>query len=164
MTVRYAATFALLTALVPAAVHAETMQVEAVMSPKQSMRLDFADGSKHFVLMVHREGQASGTGPLAEAAVTEYGMHDIIPGVGGDPRGYLVFTAKNGDLVYIKWQVRASFVHGSDGKPVMLDNGTWEVVSATGGLAGLTGAGILHIKPVSETDRRYLLTGDIVKK
>jgi hypothetical protein len=37
------------------------------MSPKQQMQLDFKDGS----------------GPLAGAAVTEYGVHDITPGIGG---------------------------------------------------------------------------------
>lgn len=144
--------------------HAEPIQVEAVMSPKQSMRLDFADGSKHFVLMVQREGQSKGSGPLAGAKVTEYGMHDIVPGVGGDPRGYLVFTVPNGDSAYIKWQVRAVFIRGTDGKPVLLDNGFWEIVGATGGLAGLTGAGTLHIKPASETDRRFELTGELVRK
>jgi hypothetical protein len=35
------------------------------------------------VLIARREGQATGEGPLAGAAVTEYGMHDIAPGVGG---------------------------------------------------------------------------------
>jgi hypothetical protein len=160
----YAAALTLVASLAGGAARAEPMQIEAVMTPKQSMRLDFADTSKHFVLMVRREGQASGSGPLAAAQVAEYGMHDIVPGIGGDPRGYLVFTAGNGDIAYIKWQVRATFVPGPDGKPVMLDNGVWEVAGATGGLTGLSGAGTLHIKAASETDRRFLLTGEIVRK
>ncbi len=86
-------------AAVPAA--AEPMRIKTVLEPKEQMRLDFEDGSKHFVLLVRREGKAEGGGPLAGAAVTEYGMHDIVPGVAGDPHGYLEFTQDNGDKAYI---------------------------------------------------------------
>lgn len=138
------------------------LAVKAVMSPKEQMRLDFADGSKHFLLMVRREGKAQGSGLLNGATVTEFGYHDITPGDGGDPRGYLVFTTPEADLAYVKWQVRAVFVPGADGKPKLLDNGFWEVVGATGKLKGLKGAGTLHIKAVSPTDREFELTGDLV--
>ncbi len=164
MTFRRLTGLAIAAACFVGPVRAEPAQIEAVMTPKQSIRLDFADGSKHFVLMVQREGRATGSGPLAGAQVTEYGMHDSVPGVGGDPRGYLVFTVANGDAAYIKWQVRAVFIPGPDGKPVLLDNGFWEVAGATGGLIGLSGAGILHIKPAGETDRKFILTGDLVRK
>ena len=60
--------------------------------------------------MVRREGKTSGKGALNGASVTEYGVHDISPGFGGDPRGYLVFTMPDGDIANIKWQVRAVFV------------------------------------------------------
>jgi len=143
---------------------AEPVKVEAVLSPKQQMKLDFEDGSKHFVLLVRREGMAAGTGLLDGAAVTEFGMHDIVRGVGGDPRGYLVFADDAGGKAYIKWQVRAVFVPGTDGKPRLLDNGFWEVAGGTGKFAGLQGAGTLHIKPASKTDRRFILTGDLVAK
>lgn len=75
---------------------AAPMKIEAVLTPKEQIRLDFVDGSKHFVLMVKREGKAIGQGPLGGTEVTEYGQHDIVPGVGGDPSGYLVFTAAEG--------------------------------------------------------------------
>ncbi len=141
---------------------AAEMKIEAVLSPKQQMKLDFADGSKHFVLLVRREGVATGTGPLAGASVTEYGMHDIIRGVGGDPRGYLEITGTNRDKAYIKWQVRAVFVPGPNKKPKLLDNGFWELVGGTGSFKGMKGAGTLHIKPASKTDRRFILSGEIV--
>lgn len=144
--------------------HADPIHVEAVMSPKEQIQLDFQDGSKHLVLMVRREGKASGTGALNEAKVVEYGMHDIVPGVGGEPRGYLVLTRADGAIAYVKWQVRAVFVPGPEGKPVLLDNGFWEIAGATGGLSGLTGAGTLHIKAVSPTDRKFILDGDLVVK
>lgn len=143
---------------------AEPLKIEAVMTPKEKIQLDFADGSKHFVLMVRREGEAKGTGLLSGTKVVEFGVHDIVPGVGGDPRGYLVMTAANGDLAYIKWQVRAVFVPGSDGKPQLLDNGFWEMAGGTGAFAGLTGAGTLHIKAVSPTDRKFILDGDLISK
>ena len=143
-------------------VMAADLSVKAVMSPKEQIKLDFADGSKHFVLMVRREGKAQGAGLLNGASVTEYGYHDIIPGDGGDPRGYLVFATPTGDMAYVKWQVRAVFVPGADGKPKLLDNGFWEIAGASGKLKGLKGAGTLHIRAVSPTDREFELTGELV--
>lgn len=140
---------------------AEPLKIEAVMTPKEKIQLDFSDGSKHFVLMVRREGEAKGTGVLAGAKVVEYGMHDIVPGVGGDPRGYLALTTASGDIAYVKWRVRAIFVTGSDGKPELLDNGYWEIAGGTGALAKAKGAGVLHIKGVSPTDRKFILDGNI---
>ena len=43
-------------AVVPAA--AEPMRIEAVRAPKEQMRLDFEDDSKHFILLDRREGKA----------------------------------------------------------------------------------------------------------
>lgn len=60
--------------------------------PKEQIKRDFKDGSGHFVLMVKREGNASGTGLLNGAQILEYGRHDIVLGVAGDPSGYLVAT------------------------------------------------------------------------
>jgi hypothetical protein len=45
---------------------------------------------------------------------------------------------------------------------MLLDNGVWEVIGGTGNFKGLKGAGILHIKPVSATDRNFILEGEIV--
>jgi hypothetical protein len=141
---------------------AEPMKIEAVMSPKQQMKLDFADGSKHFVLLVRREGQATGSGPLSGGSVVEYGMHDIVRGVGGDPRGYLEIKVPSGDIAYIKWTVRAVFVPGPKGKPRLLDNGFWELAGGTGVFAAMKGAGTMHIRPVTKTDRRFILQGELV--
>lgn len=158
-----AASLLLLASLaVPAA--AEPLNIEAVMSPKERIQLDFQDGTKHFVLMVRREGDSTGSGILSDAKVVEYGMHDITPGLGGDPRGYLVFTRPDGAVAYVKWQVRAVFVPGPDGKPKLLDNGFWEIAGATGSLSGLSGAGTLHIKAVSPTDRKFVLAGELARK
>jgi hypothetical protein len=144
-------------------VNAAPVKIEAVVSPKELIRLDFADGSKHFVAMMRREGKATGQGILSGAVVTEYGMHDIQPGISGDPHGYLVFTLPDGDIAYVKWVVRGVFVPGADGKPMLLDNGVWEVVGSTGKLKGLQGAGTLHIKPVpSPQDRNFILEGELV--
>jgi hypothetical protein len=138
------------------------MKIEAVVSPKEVTRLDFADGSKHFVLMMRREGKATGQGVLSGATVTEYGTHDIQPGIGADAGGYLVFTLPEGDIAYVKWVLRGVFVRGADGKPALLDNAVWEVVGSTGKLKGLQGAGTIHIKPVSAVDRNFILEGELV--
>jgi hypothetical protein len=143
-----------------AQVRAEPVTIEAVMTPTQSMRMDFADGSKHFVLMVRREGAASGEGIFAGTKVVEHGWHDIYPPVAGDPHGYLEMTAPNGDVAYLKWTVRAVFIKGAE-KPALHDNGVWELVSGTGQFAGLAGVGSLVIKPASPTDRRFILEGEV---
>jgi hypothetical protein len=143
------------------AAQAEAVKFEAPVSQKEAIKLDFADGSKHFFLLVRREGKSEGQGPLADASVTEYGAHDIVPGVGGEPRGYLEFANADGDKAYIKWTIQAVFVPGPDGKPKLLDNGVWQVVSGTGKLAKLKGAGTFHLVPTGPTDRRFFLEGEL---
>ena len=110
------------------AARAEPVKFEALVAQKEVIKLDFADASKHFFLLVRREGKSEGQGPLAGASVQEYGAHDIVPGVGGEPRGYLEFSKTDGDKAYVKWTIQAIFVPGSDGKPRLLDNGVWQMV------------------------------------
>lgn len=141
--------------------HADPLSVQATMVPKEQIKLDFKDGSGHFVLMVRREGLASGTGLFDGAQIVEFGRHDIVPGVAGDPSGYLVATKGEGNIAYIKWTVRAVFLLGKDGKPELNDNGFWEVVSGTGSFKGLKGAGTLHIKSANPTDRIFILDGQL---
>jgi len=143
---------------------ADPLNVQATMVPKEQIKLDFKDGSGHFVLMVRREGTAAGTGLLDGAQIVEFGRHDIIPGVAGDPSGYLVATKGEGNVAYIKWTVRAIFLPGKDGKPELNDNGFWEVVSGTGTFKGLKGAGTLHIKSANPTDRIFILDGQLASQ
>lgn len=146
-----------------AASAAENISVSAVMAPTQTIKMNFEDGSKHFVLMVERKGTAEGQGVLAGTSVTEYGWHDINPPVGAAPHGYLQFKAANGDIANVKWSVRAVFFKG-EGKPRLADYGSWELVSGTGQFAGSAGVGTLIIKPASKTDRLFTLTGEIASK
>jgi hypothetical protein len=117
----------LMVSAVPIAL-AEPVKFDALVVHKEAIRLDFADKSKRFFLLVRREGKSEGQGPLAGATVQEYGAHDVVPGVGGEPRGYLEFTKADGDKAYIKWMIQAVFVPGPDGKPKLLGNGVWQVV------------------------------------
>ncbi len=142
---------------------AEPIDIRAVMRPKEQIRGDLPTKEPHFVLFVKREGKAAGTGVLAGAELTEYGMHDIRPGIGGEPRGYLVARLPGGDHAVIQWEVRATFVPGPDGKPRLLDNGVWRLIGGTGGLERLKGAGILHIRAVSPADREFALTGETAR-
>ena len=141
---------------------ADPLSVQATMVPKEQIKLDFKDGSGHFVLMVRREGNAAGAGLLDGSQFVEFGRHDIVPGVSGDPSGYMVATKGEGNVAYIKWTVRAVFLPGKDGKPELNDNGFWEVVSGTGSFKGLKGAGTLHIKSANPTDRIFILDGNLV--
>ncbi|TFH87843.1 hypothetical protein EQG41_06785 [Billgrantia azerbaijanica] len=140
---------------------AEELAVEAVMSPVNEMRLDFEDDSGRFVLLVQRQGEASGTGLLAGATATEYGMHSIRPGTDGRAGGYLVFEDADGDKAYLDWTLRAVFAAGPDGNTQLLDNGFWEVAGGTGKHQGLKGAGTFHLEIVNDTDRNYILTGEL---
>ena len=148
---------------VAAPVRAETVKFDALVQPKDIVRLDFADSSKHFFSMVRREGKSEGQGPLSGATVTEYGAHDVVPGVGGDPRGYLEFTKPDGDKAYLKWTIQAVFVPGPEGKPKLLDNGVWQVVGGTGKLEKLKGAGTFHLVPMPPGAGRFVLEGDLVQ-
>lgn len=141
---------------------ADPLSVKAVMSPKEQIQVDLPTARKHFVLFVHREGKAAGSGVLAGAQLTEYGMHDIRPGLDGTPRGYLIARLADGEQVVIQWEVQATFVPGPDGKPKLLDNGVWRFIGGTGKADTLKGAGILHIRAVSATDREFELTGEAV--
>ena len=142
---------------------AEPVKFDALVATKESLRLDFADSSKHFFMFVRREGKSEGQGPLAGATVQEYGAHDIVPGVGGDANGYLEFAKPDGDKAYIKWRIQAVFVSGADGKPKLLPNGVWQVVGATGKLAKLKGAGAFHLITTAPTERRFDLEGELVQ-
>jgi hypothetical protein len=148
--------------LVSSPVAAEPLTVKAVMSPKEQIRADLPTGQPHFVLFVRREGKATGAGVLDGAELTEYGMHDIRPGLDGSPRGYLVARLPGGDQAVIQWEVQATFVPGPDGKPRLLDNGVWRFVGGTGKLANLQGAGTMHIRAVSAAEREFELTGEAI--
>ncbi len=151
-----------LLALATGVAGAEPLSIKAVMSPKEQIRGDLPTREPHFVLFVRREGKAAGLGMLNGAELPEYGMHDIRPGVDGAPRGYLVAKLPGGDQAVIQWKVQATFVPGPDGKPRLLDNGVWRFIGGTGSLEGIKGAGILHIKAVSPSDREFELTGEAV--
>ncbi len=138
---------------------AASMKIEAVITPKADSKLEFADGSKRYLLAAQREGKAAGSGPLAGASVQEWGMHDVNPAVGADANGYLVFTTANGDIAYLKYQFRAIPVPGPDGKTTFVANGFWEAAGGTGKLKGLRGGGTVKINPM---ERRWTLDGDLV--
>jgi hypothetical protein len=149
--------------IVASLVQAEPVKFEALVAQKEAIRLDFADASKHFLLLVRREGKSQGQGPLANAAVQEYGAHDIVPGVGGEPRGYLEFATMDGDKAYIKWVIQAVFVPGPEGRPKLLDDGVWQVIGGTGKLEKLKGAGTFHVLPTGPTERRFVMEGELVQ-
>jgi hypothetical protein len=142
---------------------AEPVKFEAVVAQKEAIRLDFADGTKRFFLMVRREGKTEGQGPLAGATAQEYGVHDVVPGVGGEPHGYLEFAAADGSKAYLKWQIQAVFIPGPDGKPKLLDSGVWRVIGGSGKLEKLKGAGTFRLQFPGPTDRRFVLEGELVQ-
>ncbi len=142
----------------------EPVKFDALVVEKEAVRLNFVDSSKHLFALVRREGKSDGQGPLAGATVQEYGAHDVVPGVSGEPRGYLEFTKADGDKAYIKWTMEILYVPGPDGKAKGLYNGVWQVVGGTGKLENLKGAGTLHMVATGPTERRFVLDGELVQK
>ena len=144
-------------------VQAERVKIEAVISAKVESKLEFADGSKRYLLATQREGKASGNGPLAGTTMIEWGTHDVFPGIGTNANGYLVFTTPEGEVAYLKYQFRGLPVVGPGGKQQNLINGFWEVVGSSGKIKSLQGAGTLHVNIVSPKERHWILEGDLVQ-
>lgn len=134
-------------ALVGSSAVADPVSFEVLFKqPQEQMKFEFADGTKHFVLAVRREGRAEGSGVFAGATITEFGWHDVNPPISGDPQGYLQVTAENGDVAVLRWKVKAVFMKGEEGL-ALFDNGVWELVSGTGQFADKRGVGTLVIEP-----------------
>ncbi len=150
---------AALCALASTTALAAPMKIEAVITPKADAKLEFADGSKRYLLAAQREGRTAGNGPLSSATVLEWGMHEVNPAVGASANGYLVFTTTDGDVAYLKYQFRAIPIPGPDGKQHFVANGFWEAAGGTGKLKGLRGVGTVQINPA---ERRWTLEGDLV--
>ncbi len=155
-------TFATATALAAGSASAEPFAVEVLLTPTEQMKWEIADGSKHFVLAVRREGTAEGSGAFAGAQVTEYGWHDVNPPLWGEPRGYLQITDGNGDVAVLRWAVKAVFLKGAEG-PTLLDHGVWELVSGTGQFADKRGVGTVVIKPQGGPNL-FILEGELGDK
>jgi hypothetical protein len=149
-------------ALAGSVVVAAPVSVEILLTPQEQMKFEFADGSKHFVLAVRREGMAEGSGVFAGAAVTEFGWHDVHPPVSGSPQGYLQITAQNGDIAILHWTVKAVFLKG-EGKPALFNNGVWELVRGTGQFNGKRGVGSLVIVPRGGPSL-FILQGEVGDK
>jgi hypothetical protein len=149
--------------IVTSLARAEPVKFEALVAQKEAIRLDFADASKRFFLMVRREGKSEGQGPLAGARVQEFGVHEVVPGLGGEPRGYLEFVKTDSSKAYLKWIIHAAFVPGPDGKPKLLAHGVWEVSGGTGSLEKLKGAGRFSLLSPGPTDRRFVMEGELVE-
>ena len=98
-------------ALASGAVLAAPIKVEAVITPKAESRLDFADGSKRFLLATQREGKVVGTGPLAGATMLEWGVHDVRPELSGQTQ-----TA----ISSLRWQTVISLILSISSAPFLL--------------------------------------------
>jgi hypothetical protein len=151
-----------LTAVISSGATADPVAVHVLLTPQEQMKFEFADGSKHFVLAVRREGKAEGSGVFAGASVTEFGWHDVNPPISADPHGYLQLTAPNGDVAVLRWTVRAVFMKGET-TPALFDNGFWELISGTGQFKDKHGVGSLIIKPQGGPNL-FMLEGEVGQK
>jgi hypothetical protein len=77
--------------------------------------------------------------------------------------GYLVIAFSPGNVLYLKTQLRQITVPGKDRESRSAFNGLWEVSGATGKFTGLQGAGTLQINRLSESERQWILEGELSK-
>ncbi len=138
---------------------AEPVSVEVVLETQESFKFEFADGTKHFVLAVKREGIAEGTGPFAGATITEIGWHDVDPPNGGAPVGYLQVETPNGDVAVLSFRATAIFTK-PEGKLMLHNHGVWELVSGTGQFERMRGVGSLNILPLGGPNK-FTIKGEV---
>ncbi|QCP48293.1 hypothetical protein FAZ95_03290 [Trinickia violacea] len=131
--------------------------------PNEYTKLEFLDGSNRYVALVRRTGRVVDSGMLRGAMVQEWGFHEVTlgPNANGRGTGYLVITRGPGNLLYLKTQLRQISVSTKAGEPHSVFNGLWEISGATGTFSGLQGAGTLRINRLSESERQWLLDGEI---
>lgn len=158
---RMACAFFVFSALSISAAQAEPVSVEVVLETQESFKFEFADGSKHFVLAVKREGVAEGDGVFAGATVTEIGWHDVDPPNGGTPSGYLQVNTPNGDVAVLTFRATAIFTK-PEGKLTLHNHGVWELVSGAGQFEGMRGVGSLTILPLGGPNK-FTLKGVVEK-
>jgi len=142
---------------------AQAIKVQGTLTSKQQIRLDFKDGTSHLFTMVQREGTFEGSGPFAKLKAQDYAVHDVYPGVGGSQTGYLVVSKSDNDIAYLKWSSQSNFIQGTDGKTVVVNNGTWTLISGLGSFKGLKGNGSIKITFGKDNDRIYALEGNLTK-
>lgn len=147
--------------LVGSGASAEPVRLDALLTTSESISLGFQNDERRFVTLLKREGTASGDGVFAGAKVVEYGMHDVTGGDAAEAAGYFEVTTEGGDVAYLRWQLRATFVRGANGNPRVVNSGSWEVIGGTGDFAAKRGVGTLRIEFPSKTERRYIFEGDI---
>ncbi|MFL9966171.1 hypothetical protein PQR02_35245 [Paraburkholderia sediminicola] len=133
--------------------------------PNEYTKLVFADGSNRYVALVRRSGKVVSEGIFRGATVQEWGLHEVTlgPDTNGRGTGYLVIARGPGDILYLKTQLRQITVPGKEGESRSAFNGLWEVSGATGKFTGLQGAGTLQINRISESERQWILEGELSK-
>lgn len=156
-----AALLSLILCLGATAAQAEPMTLDVVVSPKDEISVEFKEEGTHVLQLTQRQGTAEAGGMFAGATVVEYAMHDVVVGEGATAEGYFEATTTAGDTAYFRWQLRAVFVAGPDGKTTVVNNGLWELTGGTGQFAEMRGVGTLRLEFVSDTDRRFVLEGDL---
>ena len=133
--------------------------------PNEYTKLEFADGSNRYVALVRRTGRVVDSGMLRGAMVQEWGFHEVTqgPDANGRGTGYLVISRGPGNILYLKTQLRQITVSTKAGESHSVFNGLWEISGATGTFSGLQGTGTLQINRLSESERQWLLDGEIAE-
>lgn len=131
--------------------------------PNEYTKLEFADDSNRYVALVRRSGRVVGEGMLRGATVQDWGFHEVTLGPETDGRGtgYLVISHSPSDIIYLKTQLRQVSLSGKGNEQRSVFTGLWEVSGATGKFKGLKGAGTLRINRLSESERQWILDGEM---
>lgn len=83
------------------------------------------------------------------------------PETNGRGTRYLVITCGPGGILYLKTQLRQTTLAGKRGESPSAFNGLWEVSGATEKFNGLPDSGTLRIDRLSESERQWILEGEL---
>jgi len=137
--------------------------VEGTLVQKSEIRLDFKDQNKHFFAMTLWEGPVDGSGPFAKAKVLYYGVQNVFPGSAGSQSGFITITKSDTDIAYLKWSTQSNFLTGTDGNPLIIDQGNWTFIQGIGAFKNLKGSGTMKLRIVKNDERTLILEGNLTK-
>lgn len=132
----------------------------------EELRFDvpLPDSPGHWLRAARFVGVVDGAPPLAGAHAVEMGLHDVFPGREGNGTPiYHVLTLADGSQLTLRGDRRLVQFSTDDGQPVNVYSGTWQVLGATGSLAGMQGGGIIRVRPVSPREIVQEFEGIIVR-
>lgn len=144
----------------------QSVQFQIHYQLAEELRFDvpLPDSPGHWLRAARFVGVVNGASLLAGAHAVEMGLHDVFPGRDGNGSPiYHVLTLADGSQLTLRGDRRLLWFSTDDGPPVNVYLGTWQVLGATGSLAGMRGGGIIRVRPISPQEIVQEFEGIVVR-